>query len=74
MTAIPNAASIANSALQSVLPPFNVSLPTDTAWEAGRTVSYLITVDITKLVVVDIRAMVSEWIDAGNTHGPQTIF
>ena len=70
----PNAASIANSALQSVLPPFNVSLPTDTAWEAGRTVSYLITVDITKLVVVDIRAMVSEWIDAGNTHGPQTIF
>ena len=69
----PNATAPANSALQSNLPPFSVSLPTDTAWEAGRTVSYLVTVDITSLVV-DIRAMVSEWIDAGNTHGPQTIF
>ena len=70
----PNAEVPANSALQSILPPLVVSLPVDTAWEAGRTVSYLVTVDISRLVVLDIRAMVSEWIDAGNTHGPQTIF
>ena len=64
----------ASATLQAILPPFDMDLPTATAWEAGKTVSYLITVDATKLVVLDIKAMVSEWESAGNSHDTQTIF
>ena len=59
--------------LQSILPPFDVPLPT-VAWEPGKIVSYLITLDLSRLVVLDIKAMVSEWQSAGNTHTPQIIF
>jgi len=64
----------ASAVLQSILPTFQMHLPTDTAWEAGKTVSYLITVDAEKLVILDIRAMVDEWDSAGNTHDEQIIF
>lgn len=64
----------ASATRQSILPPFKMHLPTETAWESGKTVSYLITVDASKLVVLDIRAMVTDWADAGNTHPEQIIF
>lgn len=70
----PDPSDRANSPLQAILPPFDVPLPAGTVWEPGHSVFYLVTVDITRLVVVDVKAMVSEWEDAGNTHGPQTIF
>ena len=60
--------------LQAVLPPFELNLPTAVAWEAGKTVSYLVTLDITNLLVLDIRALVDEWDGAGNSHDTQTIF
>ena len=64
----------ATATLQAILPPFDMDIPTGTAWEAGKTVSYLITVDATNLVVLDIQPMVDEWDGAGNAHDPQIIF
>ena len=63
-----------DSSLISVLPPFRMSIPTGTAWEPDKTVSYLITLDVSKLVVLDIDAQVSDWADGGNTHPEQIIF
>lgn len=63
-----------SASLQSVLPSFLMHLPTDTAWEPGKTVSYLITVDATNMVILDIDAKVDEWDSAGNTHDELIIF
>ena len=60
--------------LQAILPPFEMKLPTTVSWEAGKTVSYLITLDITNLLVLDIQPLVDEWDSAGNSHDSQTIF
>lgn len=64
----------ASASLQSILPSFQMHLPTDTPWEPGKTVSYLITVDATNMVILDIDAKVDEWDSAGNMHDEQIIF
>ena len=60
--------------LVSMLPPFIMNLPTATPWGAGQTVSYLITVDASRMVVLDIVAKVTPWADPGNDHDEQTIY
>ena len=50
----------------SVLPPVEISLPTDTPWEAGMTVSYLVTLPIPDFRTASIKAYSEEWKDSGN--------
>ena len=58
----------------SILPPFTVSLPASQAWVSSSTVAYLVTVDVSKFVVMDINPLVTPWEDAGNTHPDQIIY
>lgn len=64
----------ASYTLRSILAPFDVKLPTATAWDPGTTVSYFITLDLSRMIVLDVVAKVSEWQDAGNSHDSLLIF
>lgn len=57
----------------SVLAPMEVPLPTDTDWEPGKTVSYLITIPIPDFKVVKVKALVTDWEDSGNNHPTQIL-
>lgn len=57
----------------SMLPPVEVSLPTETAWEYGKTVSYLATLDIPEIRVVNVTALVTDWEDSHNRHTQEII-
>lgn len=58
----------------SILPPFKVNLPVSQAWNPAQTIAYLITVDVSRYVVLDIVPLVIPWVDAGNTHPDQIIY
>ena len=58
----------------SILPPIEVSIPTAQAWHPGQSVAYLVTLDITNYIVLDITPLITPWVDADNTHPTQRIY
>lgn len=48
----------------SVYPPFRMTLPASQPWVEGQTIAYQVTIDLSKVTVVGINAMIIPWEDA----------
>lgn len=59
--------------LVSMLPPFIVSLPESTVWEAEKTVGYLMTLDIENITETTIQAQSEDWVNSDNDHNQETL-
>lgn len=57
----------------SIMSPIEVQLPSDVPWTPGKTVSYLITLDVAEIKVANIKAVVTDWMDSGNVYPTQII-
>ena len=54
--------------LVTILPPYEFHLPVNVPWKDAKTVSYLMTLDISGTKESDITPVISDWVDAGNEH------
>jgi len=51
-------------AVVSIFPPFRMTIPASQPWVAGQTIAYLVTIDISRVTIADIKAMIIPWDDA----------
>ena len=56
------------TSLVTLLPPYELSLPTNVAWQPAKTISYLMTLDISGTRESEITPVVTDWTDADNEH------